>query len=101
LNLNTEVAIGVVITLALLAANLPFMNQRLFAVLALKNPKPFWLRLLELLALYLLVGLVARVLEAKVDSVYAQGWQFYAVTLCLFLVAAYPGFVWRYLWRRA
>lgn len=98
--MNTEVAIAVVIALALLTANLPFVTQRLFAVLPLKNPKPFWLRLLELLVLYFLVGLVARALEAKLGSIYSQTWQFYAVTLCLFLVAAYPGFVWRYLWRR-
>ena len=99
--MNAPLAISFVIVLALLAANLPFINQRLFAVLALKKAKSFWLRLVELLVLYLLVGLVARALEAKLGSVYSQSWQFYAVTLCLFLVAAYPGFVWRYLWRRA
>jgi hypothetical protein len=29
-----------------------------------------------------------------------QGWQFYATTGALFIVFAFPGFVWRYLWRK-
>jgi hypothetical protein len=33
-------------------------------------------------------------------GIYPQGWGFYAVTFCLFIVFAYPGFVLRYLWKR-
>lgn len=89
-----------VIVLAAIAANLPFVNERLFAVIPVKNRrKPFWMRLCELVALYALVGGVAYALEKSIGSVQRQGWQFYAITACLFLVLAYPGFVHRYLRR--
>jgi Protein of unknown function (DUF2818) len=92
-----------VILLALLAANLPFFNQQLFAVIPLgrgdKFVKPVWCRLIELLILYFLVGGVAYAMESTTGNVFAHGWEFYAVTGCLFLVFAFPGYVFRYLYK--
>ncbi|MFX5697202.1 DUF2818 family protein, partial [Acinetobacter baumannii] len=59
--------------------------------------KPIWLRLLELVVLYFLVGVAAHLLESGIGNVFSQGWEFYAITACLFLVLAYPGYVMRYL----
>jgi NADH-quinone oxidoreductase subunit N len=90
-----------VILLAALAANLPFVNERLFSLIPLARPsKPLWLRLIELAVLYAIVGAIAYALESRIGNAFAQGWQFYAVTACLFIVLAYPGFVFRYLRRR-
>lgn len=90
-----------VILLAAIAANLPFINERLFAVISLKqNNKPVWARLVELLVLYAILGTVAYGLESRIGNAFPQGWEFYAVTACLFIVLAYPGFVLRYLRRR-
>jgi hypothetical protein len=90
-----------VILSAVIAANLPFFNERLFAAFPVgMEVKPFWLRLLELLILYALVGGIAYSLEARIGNAFAQGWEFYAVTACLFIVLAYPGFVFRYLRKR-
>jgi hypothetical protein len=88
-----------VIVLALLAATLPFLNERVFAVLSFTRMqvKPFWLRLLELLALYLIIGFAASFLEAEAGNHFEQQWEFYAVTVCMFLVFAFPGFVFQYL----
>lgn len=89
------------ILLAALAANIPFFNERLFLVIPIGRPvKPFWMRLLELLALYILVRGIAYVLEARIGNTFPQRWEFYAITACLFLVLAYPGFVMRYLRKR-
>jgi hypothetical protein len=92
-----------VILLALLAANLPFFNQQLFAVIPLGRGdnfvKPVWCRLIELLILYFLVGGVAYAMESTMGNVFAHGWEFYAVTACLFLVFAFPGYVFRYLYK--
>lgn len=91
-----------VIGLAALAANLPFLNERLFGVLALPAfpHKPFWLRLLEMTVLYFAVGGVAWLLESRIGGVFSQRWEFYAITACLFLVLAFPGYVFRYLRKR-
>lgn len=62
--------------------------------------KPFFVRLLEVLVFYGLVGTLGFAFEANIGNVFHQKWEFYAVTLSLFLVLGYPGFVYRYLLRR-
>ena len=91
-----------VIFLAIFAANLPFLNERCLAVLTLPRwpAKPFWCRLLELVAAYFIVGGLAYLLESHAGNRFSQGWEFYAITACLFIVLAFPGFVYRYLKKR-
>lgn len=103
--MNASLSGWLVIGLALLAANLPFFNERLFALIPLTRLgggviKPFWLRLIELAALYALLGAIAHLLEARLGNAFAQGWEFYAISICLFIVLAYPGFVFRYMRKR-
>ncbi len=99
--MNVSLFSWIVILLAALAANLPFFNQQLFGLVPLKKDagwvKPIWLRLVELVVLYFAVGVAAHLLEAGIGNVFSQGWEFYAITGCLFLVLAYPGYVMRYL----
>ena len=93
-----------VIALALAGANLPFFNDKLLALVALKSGadgqprrKPLGWRLLELVVLYFIVGALACALEARIGNSFVQTWEFYAITGCLFVVLAFPGFVMRYL----
>ena len=53
-----------------------------------------------MIVLYFAVGTVAHFLEKKVETPQPQHWEFYAVTACMFIVLAFPGFVYRFLWRR-
>ena len=86
------------IILAIFTANMPFLNERLLAVIPIRtSAKPFWLRLIELAILYLILGFIAHLLEARLGNVFEQKWEFFAITSFLFLVLAYPGFVFRYL----
>ncbi len=126
--MDVSLAGWLVLAVAVAAANLPFANERLFGFLPLpqgrggkasptgdspssassSSPSPaapartksFFARLLELLVLYFIVGALAYALEAGIGNVFAQGWEFYAITGCLFLVLAFPGFVLRYLRKR-
>lgn len=94
-----------VIALAIAGANLPFVNQQAFALIPLKKAgadgqpwrKPFYLRLAEMIVLYFIVGGLAFALEARLGNGFPQTWEFYAITACMFLVLAFPGFVVRYL----
>lgn len=96
--MNVSLASWFIILLALFCANIPFFNERLFAAIPTKRAeKPVWWRLVELIILYFFVGGAAQLLEARIGNVFSQGWEFYAVTACLFLVFAYPGFVMRYM----
>jgi hypothetical protein len=90
-------SVWLVIAAALVAANLPFFSERLFAVVPLKAPKELSVRLAELVVLYFAVGLLGMALERHAGQATAQGWEFYAVTAALFITFAFPGFVWRYL----
>ena len=82
-------------------ANFPFFTESVLGVKRLKaGAKPFFVRLLELLVLYLFVIGIGRLLESSQGNAFPQGWQFYATTACLFLVLGFPGFVFRYLRRR-
>ena len=90
----------ILILLALLAANLPWFSDRLFFMVPLKSKHVGW-RLLELLVLYFVVGGLALLAEKDAaGQVATQHWEFYAITACLFLVFAFPGFVYRYLWKQ-
>jgi hypothetical protein len=95
--LTSTLPAWIVIVAALVAANLPFLNDRLFGVVPLKGPKGLGVRLAELVVLYFAVGLLGVALEKRAGQVAPQGWEFYAVTAALFLTFAFPGFVWRYL----
>ena len=94
--MDVNLASWLVVAVAVATANLPFMNDRLFAVVRIAT-KPFWLRLIELFVFYIATGVLAYALESSIGGAFAQGWEFYAVTWCLFLVLAFPGFVLRYL----
>lgn len=92
--------IAILLLLALLAANLPFFGERLLFLIPMKKGKHMGWRLLELLVLYFAVGGASILLEQQVASRHPQHWEFYAITASMFLVLAFPGFTYRYLWRR-
>ena len=82
--------LAILLILALVAANLPFVPVQ----------QHIGWRALELVVLYFAIGALGWMLETKLGPVHSQNWEFYAVTGCLFLVQAFPGFVYRYLWRK-
>ncbi len=86
--------------LALAAANIPFISERMLLVMPLKNGKHLAWQLSELLVLYFIVGGIAVLLERQLTTRHSQNWEFYAISICLFLVFAFPGFTYRYLWRK-
>lgn len=62
--------------------------------------KSFLARLIELLMFYSLVGVLGFAFELNLGNVFAKTWQFYAITLSLFVVLGYPGFVLKYMLHR-
>ncbi len=90
-------SVTVVILLGFLAANWPFITQRLFGVLRLTAGKSLFVRLLELVALYFVVGGIGLLLEQRLGQIAPQKWEFYAITATAFITFAFPGFIWRYL----
>jgi hypothetical protein len=84
------VYVYLVIALAFLAANAPFMLW--------KTQKLIW-RLFAFMTLYFIVGGIGFAIESKLGKTTGQGWEFYAITFALFVTFAFPSFVYRYLLR--
>jgi len=95
--MNQTAAVWLVLVVAVVAANLPFLTERVLIVGPRRASKALAWRLLELLLLGGLTLLLGFALEARLGQRQAQGWEFYAAAFCLFLTFAFPGFVWRYL----
>lgn len=98
--MSISLQIGLLVLLALLLANLPFANQRIFVVGPRRASKPLIWRLAELVVLYFVVGAVGLGLENHAGQIASQGWEFYAITGTMFVTLAFPGFVYRYLMHR-
>ena len=99
MSLTQTASVWLVVLLALVMANMPFVSNRLFAVYALRSPKNLAARLGEMVVWYLLVGGLARFLEQRNGQIAPQGWEFYAITGTLFITFAFPGFTYRYLFK--
>lgn len=97
--MSETLAVWLLLLLGFVAANLPFISERLLLVGPLRPGKPLGWRLLELLLLTAATVAVGMLIEARIGQRSPQGWQFYAVALCLMLTFAFPGFTWRYLRR--
>ena len=98
--MSQTASVWLVLLAALVAANLPFANERLLAVIPLGaavKTKTLAMRLGELVVLYFVVGALGLLFERRVGQIAPQGWEFYAVTAAFFVVLAFPGFTWRYL----
>lgn len=102
--MNESASVWLLIVLAAVAANLPFINERLFAVFRMQSfeasSKPFWVRLIEFFCWFGVIGLIGMLFESMMGNRFTQRWEFYVTGLSLFVVLAFPGFVLRYLLKR-
>lgn len=98
--MSPTVSVWLVVTAALLLANLPFISNRLFVFYALSSSKSLPMRLAELVVGYFMVGGLGLFLEQRSGQIAVQGWEFYAITGTLFVTFAFPGFVYRYLFKK-
>jgi hypothetical protein len=75
------------------------VSNRLLAVFRLSRPKLLAVRLAEMVVWYFVVGGIGLFLEQRAGQIAPQGWEFYAITATLFITFAFPGFVYRYLFK--
>ena len=97
--MSSFASVWLVLLIALVAANLPFVNERLFIVGPRQPNKGLGWRLFELLLMCVATLGIGVALETHAGQRHPQGWEFYAAFAFLFLTFAFPGFIWRYLRR--
>ncbi len=95
--LGASVSVWMLLAIGVVAANLPFFNERaLLLGPRLVDKGPGW-RLIELLLLASLTVALGMLVESRIGQRHPQSWPFYVAALCLFITFAFPGFVWRHL----
>jgi hypothetical protein len=96
--MSVSTSVWILIVILFIAANLPWLSERFLIFIRPKdNKKKVWMRLLEWLLLYFICGLLALGFEKKMTGeVHPQDWEFYWVGFFLFLIFAFPGFIWRH-----
>jgi len=102
----SSIAVLILFIVTLIAANIPFISNRVLLVLKEDDNKSFWLRFAEWFIMYIIVMAIAIGLETKLHGAayasvwefwnFSQNWEFYSITLCLFVVFALPGFIYHY-----
>jgi heme/copper-type cytochrome/quinol oxidase subunit 4 len=93
--MSQSLYVYLVIGLAFIAANLPFLTFNTFRNRSTSLP----LRLIALLVAYFIVGGIGFAIESHLGKTTGQGWEFYAITFALFITLSFPSFVYRYLLR--
>ena len=91
-------AVLLLLVVAVLAANYPWLSQKVFFVFPEPEAgKSSWMRCLEWLLNFGLVLLFGLGLERKINGViHVQQWEFFVVGFLFFMVLAMPGFIYRY-----
>lgn len=95
--MNLDLAVNILLITAIVLANIPFIiSNKLFLLVPVAN-KSIWLSIGEWFFYYLLMGIFAFLLELKaMGNVHPQDWEFYTITLFMFMIFAFPGFIYRY-----
>lgn len=96
--MGLDAAFVLLLLLSFLAANLPWLSNRvLFVLPEPRAGKREWVRLLEWMLFYGLVAALGAGLEYRIQGeLHVQDWEFYVTTICLFLVFALPGFIYHH-----
>ena len=104
--MTTSIAVAILFIVTLIAANIPFLTDRTLLLFKSDSNKSFWLRFLEWFIMYIVVMAIAIGMESKLHGAayakvwefwnFSQHWEFYSITLCLFVVFALPGYLYHY-----
>ncbi|MDG6778319.1 DUF2818 family protein [Thiomicrorhabdus sp. zzn3] len=95
--MSVDQAVWLLLITAIVLANIPWiLSNRIFIFIKMPQ-KSVVVNLLEWLLYFILTGIFAYLLEQKsMGHVQEQDWEFYAVTFFMFMIFAFPGFIYRY-----
>ena len=94
-----DTSAAVLLALAFVAANLPFLSPRILLVGPRKQGHALGWELVTLLLMAALVIGGGMAWEARIGQRSPQPWEFYGAFAGLFITLGFPGFVWRHLRR--
>jgi len=89
----------ILFTLAITAANAPFLTTFIWLKPTSNKTKSIAWSFLEWFCMYAGIIALSIFLESRLGLVQPKNWIFWTITLSVFAVFAFPGFVYRTLWR--
>ncbi|BBP46352.1 membrane protein [Thiosulfatimonas sediminis] len=95
--MDADQAVWLLLITALVLANLPFiMGNRLFLLIKVAH-KSIVVNFIEWFIYFGVTGVFAYLLENKtMGHVAPQEWEFYVTVFFMFMIFAFPGFIYRY-----
>lgn len=90
---------GFLVCCMLWFANVPFVSASFLGFFCVKH-KSIGLRILEIAIGYLAVLFLGVCIEINLAQFTVQSWPFYVLTLCGFLILAFPGIVYCFFWSK-
>lgn len=95
--MSIDQAVWLLLFTAIVFANIPWiMMNKVFIFVTVPN-KSFLIGFVEWFLYFVLTGILAYMMEDKVmGNVAPQEWEFYAITFFMFMIFAFPGFIYRY-----
>lgn len=95
--MSVDQAVWLLLVTAMILSNIPWiLSNRLFLFINVPN-KSFSVNMIEWVTYFGMTGAFAYLLESKsMGHVQPQQWEFYVITLFMFMIFAFPGFIYRY-----
>jgi len=90
-------AVWLLLVTAIVLSNIPFiLSNRVFIFIKTPN-KSVVITMAEWFLYFIVTGMFAYLLENKsMGHVAPQEWEFYTIALFMFMIFAFPGFIYRY-----
>jgi hypothetical protein len=95
--MSISLSVWLVTVAAFLGANFPFSSKKFLLIISMRNAKKLPVHFIEIIIYYFSTGIFGFILENNIGQIASQNWEFFAVTLALFVTFSFPGFVYRYL----
>lgn len=95
--MSLDQSVWLLLVTAIVLANIPWLLQNKILIFVAAPKKSFILGFAEWFLYFIVTGILAYLLEMKtMGNVAEQGWEFFTIVLFMFVIFAFPGFIYRY-----
>lgn len=95
--MSVEQSVWLLLVTAIVLANIPWILSNRVLLFVKAPNKSFVIGLVEWFLYFILTGILSFLLENKtMGNVAPQEWEFYAITFFMFVIFAFPGFIYRF-----
>jgi len=95
--MTLDIAVWLLLVVAIVLSNIPWIFENKIFLFIAAPSKSIIISIGEWFLYFLLTGIFAYLLELKsMGHVQPQEWEFYTITFFMFMIFAFPGFIYRF-----